>query len=126
MNVDPLSLGDLLARMREVAEAGAADSASVDGASGVGQTAPASAAEALSEALRTTAARALRGEFDTALQLRSAVAEQIVRSRWANTLGEPDLSAVIGELTPSLATDPEFGRQVDEMLLLAAAEIGRP
>lgn len=74
--------------------------------------------------LRTTAEKALRGEFPDAAAVREAVVEDILRDKWEAKLGRTQTTKMLRALKPTLVDDPEFTRQVDEMLILAARNVG--
>ena len=74
--------------------------------------------------LRATAQKALRGEFREAAAVREAVVEDILRDRWEDKLGRAQTTKMLRALKPTLVDDPEFTRQVDEMLILAARNVG--
>lgn len=84
----------------------------------------ASQASPLQTRVRETAARALRGEFSDSESIRGAVVEDIVRDRWEPRLGRAEARKIVKSMKETLSGDPEFARQVDEMLILAARELG--
>jgi hypothetical protein len=76
--------------------------------------------------LEETAQKALRGEFDDAASVRSEVVDHILRDRWESRVGKAKMSRMLRTVKPTLVADPEFTRQVDEMLIMAARQLGSP
>lgn len=74
--------------------------------------------------LQTTAEKALRGEFKDAAAVREAVVEDILREKWEPKVGRAKAAQMLRTLKPTLVDDPTFTRQVDEMLILAARNVG--
>lgn len=124
MKIDPTSVRDLFERMREAARvetsAGGAiaETGSADALSATGEP------QGLAGQVRITAERALRGEFADPAEARAEVIEQILRHRWEDSVEPARLEEMVAELKPTLSSDPEFRRQVDDMLILAAREVG--
>ena len=95
----------------------------------VSPTAPTEATEAteatrLVSNLRSTAEKALRGEFAGPSEVRAEVVDHILRERWEAKLGKAKTAKMIRTMKPTLVDDPEFAREVDEMLIMAARELG--
>jgi hypothetical protein len=82
------------------------------------------AASGLETQLRATAEKALRGEFPDSAAVREAVVEDVLRDRWEAKVGRSQVEKMIRTLKPTLVDDPEFARQVDEMLIMAARSVG--
>lgn len=137
MKIDGSQMADsLLQRMQQANRAPEVESTtsvgseektfSVGELQSAGPAAPTKAAEpsALETELRATAERALRGEYNDAQSLRAEVVEHILRDRWEAKVGRAKTAKMIRTLKPTLVEDPEFARQVDEMLIMAARELG--
>lgn len=77
----------------------------------------------LESKLRVTAEKALRGEFESAEAVRGEVVEHILRDRWENKVGRGKTAKMIRSLKPTLVSDPEFTREVDNMLITAARQL---
>lgn len=123
MKIDATQTLDLLERMREAASAAPAEHGSFEGIRGTDTAPPATASSPLEASLRTTAERALRGEFSDAAAVRGEVVEQILRERWTQRVGEDKVAEMIDELSANLVDDPEFQREIDEMLVVAARTV---
>lgn len=132
---------DLLQRMQEAHEQkrtdavdGASDAVGTDATFSVGdlqgveaprEVEPTERAD-LELRLEETAKKALSGEFPDAQSVRGEVVEHIIRDRWESRVGKAKTSQMIRTLKPTLVDDPEFSRQVDEMLIMAARQLGSP
>ena len=79
---------------------------------------------ALQSRVRDTAQKALRGEFPDAAAVRAAVVDDVLRERWEPKVGRAKIAKMIKTMKPTLVDDPEFTRQVDEMLIMAARNLG--
>ncbi len=130
MKIDGQTGNELLQRMQEAHEAnydgvaGAAPSGAKFSVAGASEARPVAEPSELQAKIEVTASRALSGEFADAESIRAAVVEDIVRDRWETKLPRRKLQTMIGDLKSTLASDPEFSRQVDSMLLLAARSLG--
>ena len=124
---------DLIGRMKDAHRTEAADPVDISG--GQGADAPASGAarrgtgspdlEALQEALLDTAKSALNDQFDSVEELRAAVVEVIVEERYSDQLPPAQAEQVAKTLQATLADDPVFRGEVDNMLLHAARRLGQ-
>jgi len=85
---------------------------------------PESTARALDARVRDIANRALAGEFATSGEVREAVIGEIVDERFGEGLDLSTRRDMTRVLRDALADDPEFGRQVDDMLVMAASDLG--
>lgn len=127
---------DLLQRMerahaREVEAAGSVDGAASSAASGslegVDRSDAASGAGSpeLEKQLLTTASDALDGDFSGPDEVRAAVVETIVDTRYGDGLAKSERDQIVTTLEQTLVDDPEFRAEVDNMLILAARELAR-
>lgn len=126
---------DLLQRMQEAHETQATQATQdaapqktfrLDELQGTSAAQPVEATQpsALEARVRETAQKALRGEFADAEAVRAAVVEDVLRERWEPKVGRAQVAKMIKTLKPTLVDDPEFTRQVDEMLVMAARQLG--
>lgn len=124
---------DLLQRMerahaREVEAASSVDSAASSAATGslggVGRSGAAESSE-LEAQLLTTASDALDGNFSGPGEVRAAVVETIVDTRYGDGLAQSERDRIVTTLDQTLVDDPEFRAEVDNMLILAARELAR-
>lgn len=125
MKIDPTTTHDLFDRMRRAA--GTDKTANATAASATAapvEVDSARQADGLERDVRVTAERVLRGELADPAQARGAVVEQILRHRWDGRVEAAQLDQMVDALTATLVDDPEFRRQIDEMLVLAAREVG--
>lgn len=122
MKIDPSQAAGLLERMREAAGASA-----TDGPSAIVSQHAVEATEfgPLEARVRAAAEQVLAGAVTDAAAVRAEIVEQILRARWEDTLPAAEVDRLVEETAVPLAEDPEFMRQVDEMLILAARKVGR-
>lgn len=126
---------DLFSRMEqardaEVGEAGKASAEPVEkSALAAPNSAPAQASGELEGALQgqllEAAASALRGEFSSENELRGHIIELILAERYAPAVGPAERREITQSLQILLNEDPQFIRQVDQMLLNAARLLAR-
>lgn len=135
---NPVGSDDLLDRMAEAraektgvdataaADASSrADAATASEATGRAQPPESDALGPLKDRLLATAERALAGAFDSADALRCEVVGVIVDERYGAHLSDGERDEIVQTLQSSLADDPEFKAEVDNMLILAAGHLGR-
>jgi hypothetical protein len=77
----------------------------------------------LKQSLLQVAERAIQGRFDGESDARNAVVESIVAQRYSAGLEPEQTEQIMRTLTATLAGDPTFCAEVDQMLLLAAREL---
>lgn len=134
----PVGSDDLLDRMAEAraektgvdataeaASSGRTDATTAADAAGQAQAATPDELGPLKERLLSTAERALEGGFESADALRCEVVGVIVDERYGAHLSDGERDAIVETLQSSLADDPEFKAEVDNMLILAAGHLGR-
>ena len=123
---------DLIQRMKEAhhseveqaPESDAPSSATATSAESVGGADESDDAK-LQENLLGTASDALDGKYESSDQLRGAVVETIVDTRYGTNLSDEQRTSVVDTLKQTLVDDVEFQREVDNMLILAARELAR-
>ncbi|MGM0555887.1 MAG: hypothetical protein ACQEVA_05885 [Myxococcota bacterium] len=126
---------DLLERMerahrREAEAANSVDAGSSFDATRVGdaqKTTGASQTEKseLETHLLETASAALEGEYDGPDDVRGAVVETIVDTRYGEGLARSERSHIVETLQQTLVDDREFRAEVDNMLILAARQLAQ-
>ena len=128
--------GDLLQRMQrahtreseaagKVGDSPAFDASQRSSAAGKSDRASRAQNPELEDELLTTASAALEGEFETDDQIRGAVVETIVDTRYGDDLADSERSRIVSTLEQTLVDDQEFRAEVDNMLILAARELAR-
>ncbi len=98
---------------------------SVDAPSSTDATSPTSEVSALRERIEVEATKALRGDYASDSEIRSAVIDLILDERLGEQVTPAQRRKVGKKLKEDLVDDPGFVRQVDDMLLLAARELAR-
>lgn len=120
-------LVDLIQRMQEAHDTAKTDGASFSLSEQVAHTSRVdSPTEAgLIDRLKETATKALDGGFKDAESVRLAVVEDIVDDKLADLVPKrSEKKKLIDGLQRTLVQDPEFEKQVDDMLIMAAREVG--
>jgi hypothetical protein len=79
----------------------------------------------LEKQLLETASAALDGQYDGPDEVRAAVVETIVDTRYGEGLAKSERSRIVDTLQQTLVNDREFRAEVDNMLILAAKELAR-
>lgn len=79
----------------------------------------------LESRLLATAAAALDGGFESVDELQKAVIGAIVEARYASHLPASEAEQITRTLEMTLSTDPNFGKEVDNMMIQAARRLGR-
>jgi hypothetical protein len=126
----------LLDRMRKAHNSESEAVGKVDSASSYSAAEQASRAGKASEAtgsknpeleteLLTTAADALEGKYGDDDEIRGAVVETIVDTRYGENLAQSERSRIVSTLEQTLVDDQEFRAEVDNMLILAARQLAR-
>ncbi len=120
---------DLIARMQEAHKTEKSKSSKTFNISEVGSATPAedaSGATSLDGQLRITAQKALKGAFNDDKELRLEVISKIVDERFDGVLTKrTEKTKLLKGLEATLLSDPEFGNQIDDMMMLAAKELGK-
>lgn len=133
MNVSDASasLGELLERMEQAHRGEAAeqvrqtdDTAASDGPDAGAESTTGEAVDAISPRLESrlleTARGALEGDFGSVDEVRSEVVDAIIDERYADRLSDGEADRIAETLRATLTADPNFQREVDNMLVLAA------
>ena len=117
---------DLLQRMQEARDAGQTDATKATFAVEPSrETTAADTTPSLDGRLRDVAVKAMDGGFKTADDVRVAVIEEIVDDRLDALVSKrTERKRLIDGLKTTLVDDPEFQKQVDDMLVMAARDIG--
>lgn len=79
----------------------------------------------LRAAVSETAQQILSGKITSPEQARSQVLQAIISDRWGDKLSPAQLRSVSKTLEQTLLDDPNFAQEIDQMLILAAAELAR-
>ena len=115
------------AHAEEVGEASSASAAESTGATSAASSAAASAAPEPPTGLKLGAlevARAVvKGDIQESSVARERIIDAIVDDRFGDALDRPEARQAKKMLKSMLADDPNFTREVDEMLVLAAREL---
>lgn len=128
----PKAADDLFERMRRahrgegVDEVEREEAGLEDGRTDLEQGSAAAAtgyAPRLQQRLIETAELAIDGAFQSPCELREAVVEAIVDERYADKLPADEADSIRQTVQGSLANDPLFRREVDNMLVLAAEQL---
>lgn len=128
--------GELLQRMQrahtreteaagEVGDAGAFDASQRTSGIGKSDRALRSQNPELEAELLSTASDALEGKFEGDDQIRGAVVETIVDTRYGDDLADSERTRIVSTLEQTLVDDHEFRAEVDNMLILAARQLAR-
>lgn len=128
---NPAASATLLARIKaahaeEVAEAtpGAAKPASAARAAGPAREAtPAAPASPIERAIVAVAQDVIQGRIDSPERARGAVVDAIVAHSYGHLLSGDQ--ATVDMVKLSLVDDPQFQREVDDMLIHAARDLAR-
>lgn len=131
VNQASASLAELVERM-EATEAPAAVDEEMAGVEdrgaldvGMAPSAPSGDADRLETRLGETARRALAGEFDSLDQVRGEVVDAVIEERYSESLEEAGATDVASTVRAALQSDPNVCRQVDHLLVAAAASLKR-
>lgn len=127
MKIDGQNLAaDLVQRMQEAHKSAKSDAATETFSVQTQNVEPASETKSpLESKLQETANAALNGEYKDADAIRSAVIEHIVDEKLSHlTTKRTERKKLVEGLERTLLTDPEFQNQVDDMLVMAARQIG--
>lgn len=128
---------DLIARMRrahdqELAASAEAESADAETASissrSLREAEEIAAAETdgqLARKLLGTARRALEERFEGGGEIRGAIVDAIVDSRYGDVVEGEGREEIVAAVKETLDDDPGFRREVDNMMLKAARQLGR-
>ena len=119
---------DLLERMEAahsqgISQADQASAADGAGAAGGGAEQLEEPAGELEARLLDTARAGLEGGFESADDIRQKVVDVLVDQRYADRLSDEEHRQVRDTLRASLVNDPQFRREVDNMLVLAAGKL---
>lgn len=85
----------------------------------------ASATTPLQSSVSAIASRVLSGEIKSPESARVAVLHAIIDERWGDKLSPAQHRQISKSLEQNLVDDPTFVREVDQMLILAALELGK-
>lgn len=132
MKIGQNTATSLLEKMQQ-AHAEAADGAakrptsfSVNTPAGVaGPTPGAAPASPLHASVSEIAGRVLSGELKTPERARVEVLHAIIKDKWGDKLSPAQHRQVSKSLEQNLVDDPAFVQEVDQMLILAALELGK-
>ncbi len=119
---------DLIARMQEAHKTEKTESSKTFD---VSKAAGPSKAEATSDSgldgkLRVTAEKALNGDFKNEKELRLEVISTIIDERFEGiTTKRSEKKKLLQGLEATLLNDPEFATEIDDMMLMAAKELGK-
>ena len=91
----------------------------------VGAAPGASATTPLQSSVSAIASRVLSGEIKSPESARVAVLHAIIDERWGDKLSPAQHRQISKSLEQNLVDDPTFEREVDQMLILAALELGK-
>ncbi len=130
MKINGQNLGvDLIAQMQDIHKTEKAQSSSKTfdlSKTEFTKASPSDAPSSLDGKLRVTAEKALKGEFKNENELRLEVISTIVEDRFDGILNKrSEKKKLLKGLEETLLNDPEFGNQIDDMMLMAARDLGR-
>jgi hypothetical protein len=77
----------------------------------------------LRTAVSAIAQKILDGQIKAPEQARSQVLQAIISDRWGDKLSPTQHRAISKALEQALLDDPNFSQEIDQMLILAAAEL---